>query len=85
MRCLLSTGLDTGDQVTQYISGTTLADSDVARSDLLRRVLYPDSTGEEDSVEHGYNRQGERRGRNKGGGTKGSGAYIGNTGANGEG
>ena len=34
---------ETDDQVTQYAYGTTLADSGVARSDLLRAVIYPDS------------------------------------------
>jgi len=34
---------DTGDQQTTYVYGTTLADSGVARSDLLRAVIYPDS------------------------------------------
>jgi hypothetical protein len=60
----------TGDQVTKYVFGTTLTDSDVARSDLLRAVIYPDSDdtdsplgngtdGIYDRVEHKYNRQGE--------------------------
>jgi RHS repeat-associated protein len=60
----------TGDQVTKYVHGTTLTDSDVARSDLLRAVIYPDSDdadsplgdgtdGVYDRVEHKYNRQGE--------------------------
>ena len=34
---------DTGDQVTQYVYGTTLAESGVARADLLRAIIYPDS------------------------------------------
>ena len=33
----------TGDQVTRYVYGATLADSAVARNDLLRAVVYPDS------------------------------------------
>ena len=33
----------TGDQVTQYVYGSTLVESGVARSDLLRAVIYPDS------------------------------------------
>jgi RHS repeat-associated protein len=58
------------DQVTRYVYGTTLSDSDVARSDLLRAVIYPDSDdadsplgngsdGVYDRVEHRYNRQGQ--------------------------
>jgi len=63
------------DQTTKYIYGTSLSDSDIARSDLLRAVIYPDSddTGATgvppvlsdgadstyDRVEHKYNRQGE--------------------------
>ena len=33
----------TGDQVTTYVYGTTLTDSDIARADLLRAEIYPDS------------------------------------------
>jgi hypothetical protein len=33
----------TGDQMTRYVYGTTLADSFIARSDLLRAEIYPDS------------------------------------------
>src|SRR5690606_35772770 len=58
------------DQVTRYVYGTTLTDSDIARNDLLRAVIYPDSDdvdsplgngpdGIYDRVEHRYNRQGE--------------------------
>ena len=61
----------TGDQTTRYVYGTTLADSDVARCDLLRAEIYPDSddvadplgNGADDvydRVEYKYNRQGER-------------------------
>jgi RHS repeat-associated protein len=35
----------TGDQTTTWIYGTTLADSGVARNDLLVSTIYPDSTG----------------------------------------
>jgi len=48
---------DTGDQTTAYVYGTTLADSEIATSTLLRRVKYPDSTGDSDSVAYEYNRQ----------------------------
>ena len=60
----------TGNQVTQYVYGTTLADSSIARSDLLRAAIYPDSdntaeplgngpSGVYDRVEYTYNRQGQ--------------------------
>jgi len=60
----------TGDQTTRYVYGTTLADSTIARSDLLRAVIYPDSDDTTDPLGDGndtlydrvelkYNRQGE--------------------------
>jgi RHS repeat-associated protein len=61
----------TGDQVTRYVYGTTLTDSEIARSDLLRAEIYPDSDDTADPlgdgpdevydrIEHRYNRQGQR-------------------------
>jgi len=66
----------TGNQMTQYAYGTTLADSGVARTDLLRAVIYPDSantftisggvpvfsdgSGGYDRVEYRYDRLGEQ-------------------------
>jgi RHS repeat-associated protein len=61
----------TGDQVTRYVYGTTLSDSAVARADLLRAEIYPDSDdttdplgdgpdGVYDRVQYTYNRQGQR-------------------------
>jgi YD repeat-containing protein len=61
----------TGDQVTRYVYGTTLNDSAVARADLLRAEIYPDSDdttdplgdgpdGVYDRVQYTYNRQGQR-------------------------
>jgi RHS repeat-associated protein len=62
------------NQVTRYAYGVTLAESSVARADLLRAVIYPDSqnslampnglpvftdTGGYDRVEFCYNRQGQ--------------------------
>ncbi len=57
----------TGDQVTRYVYGTTLADSGVATSTLKRAEIYPDSDdtpslgdgtdGVFDRIEFCYNRQ----------------------------
>ncbi|MEA2736293.1 MAG: hypothetical protein QOE14_2744 [Humisphaera sp.] len=49
----------TGDQITTYTYGTTLADSRVARRDLLRTIAYPDSVNASDRIEITYNRLGE--------------------------
>ncbi|NUQ65008.1 MAG: RHS repeat-associated core domain-containing protein, partial [Pirellulales bacterium] len=61
----------TGDQTTRYVYGTTLSESEIARGDLLRAEIYPDSDDTADPlgdgpdevydrVEYRYNRQGER-------------------------
>ena len=61
----------TGNQVTRYVYGSTICESAIARSDLLRAVIYPDSDdsstwlgdgpdGIYDRVEYTYDRQGER-------------------------
>ena len=61
----------TGDQVTRYVYETTLSDSGIARSDLLRAEIYPDSDDVADPlgdgpdniydrIEYKYNRQGQR-------------------------
>lgn len=47
----------TGDQVTQYIYGTTLSDSDVASSLLKRKEIDPDSVNGSDVILFVYNRQ----------------------------
>lgn len=58
----------TGDQVTRWIYGTTLDDSKVARNDLLRAKIYPESDDDYDPlgdgaddlyerIEYSYNRQ----------------------------
>ncbi|MFA9478962.1 RHS repeat-associated core domain-containing protein [Phycisphaerales bacterium AB-hyl4] len=64
-------GSTADNQITRYVYGTTLAESDVARTDLLQAIIYPDSdnwdentqqvaTGADwDRVELAYNRQGE--------------------------
>lgn len=57
---LVAENADTGNQTTTYTYGTTLSDSDLATSTLLRTVAYPDSTGGGDTVTFSYNRQGER-------------------------
>ncbi len=70
----------TGDQVTTYVYGTTLDDSDIARSDLVRAEIYPDSDdvadplgdGDDeiyDRVQYTYNRQGQRTGKQDQNGT----------------
>lgn len=61
----------TGNQVTRYVYGTTFDDSGVARADLLRAEIYPDSDdtadprgngsdGVYDRVEYSHSRQSER-------------------------
>ncbi len=47
----------TGDQTTDYIYGTTLADSSVASSLLKRKEIYPDSVDSSDVILFSYNRQ----------------------------
>jgi len=60
----------TGDQLTRYVYGTTLADSGIASSQLKRAEIYPDSDDTTDPlgdgadavydrIEFKYNRQGE--------------------------
>ncbi len=64
---LTAINADTGNQVTTYVYGTTLTHSDIASSQLLRAVIYPDSSDSPnplsgtDHVEYGYNRLGERK------------------------
>ena len=50
----------TGDQTTRYEYGTTLADSDIARNDLLVAEIYPDAADANDRVTYTYNRQNQR-------------------------
>ncbi len=49
----------TGNQVTQYVYGSTLAESGIASSLLKHAEVYPDSVGGSDQVLFQYNRQGE--------------------------
>lgn len=50
----------TGDQVTQYVYGTTLSDSDIASNELLRQMIYPgDKKSDRDRVTMSYNRIGQ--------------------------
>ena len=61
---------ETGNQVTRWVYGTTLEDSLIARSDLLRAKIYPESDDETEPlgdgldgvynrIEHTYNIQGD--------------------------
>ena len=66
----------TGNQTTTYVYGTTLSDNGVARGDLLRGIIYPDSldtysmngpvptftdgANGYDRVEYRYNKQGQQ-------------------------
>lgn len=58
-KTITAVNADTGDQVTQYIYGTTLASSGIATSHLLSQEIFPDSTGPSDRITHTYNRQSE--------------------------
>src|SRR5262249_27622846 len=49
----------TGNQVTQFICGTTLAESAIASSLLKRAEGYPDSADPDGRISFKYNRQGE--------------------------
>ena len=49
----------TGDQVTTWIYGTTLNDSDIASNDLLSVKQLPDNVSGNDEVTYEYNRQGQ--------------------------
>lgn len=57
---LVAVNSRTTNQTTTYSYGTTLSDSDVATSNLLRFVNHPDSAGGSDRVAYTYNRQGQR-------------------------
>jgi RHS repeat-associated protein len=47
-------------QVTQYVYGTTLSDSDVAAKGMLRQIVYPDqTTSSTDLMTYAYDRLGE--------------------------
>jgi YD repeat-containing protein len=59
----------TGDQVTEYVYGATLADSDVASSLLKRKEIYPGSVSGSDVVLFAYNRQGQVTQQDDQGGT----------------
>lgn len=48
---------DTGDQVTEYVYGTTLSDSEIAISLLKRAEVYPDSVDSSARITFEYNRQ----------------------------
>lgn len=67
LRYLTAKNAVTGDQITKFVYGTTLTNSDIASNDLLRGKIYPDSTDPDnplsgtDHVEMKYNRLGEVR------------------------
>ncbi len=54
---LTADNASTGNQVTEYVYGTTLSDSEVASSLLKRKEIYPDSTSSSDVILFEYNRQ----------------------------
>ena len=56
---LVAENAGTTNQTTTWTYGTTLADSDLATSTLLRTLAYPDSTGGTDTKTFTHNRQGE--------------------------
>jgi YD repeat-containing protein len=49
----------TGDQVTHFTYGTTMADSALASNNLLRKKTLPDSSGPSDAIFYAYNRRSE--------------------------
>jgi RHS repeat-associated protein len=59
LKTLTAKNTVTQDQVTTWVYGTTLSDSDVARNDLLRAKELPDKSSASDRVEYKYNRLGE--------------------------
>ncbi|QDT44041.1 hypothetical protein Pan241w_41460 [Gimesia alba] len=56
---LTAENAETGNQVTTYTYGTTLSDSEIASSTLLRTETYPDSVDGNDVITYAYNRQGQ--------------------------
>jgi RHS repeat-associated protein len=56
---LTATNVSTGNQVTQWVYGTTLSTAGVASNELLQAKVYPDSTSGSDQVIYGYNRLGQ--------------------------
>ena len=60
MVTLTAKNVVTGDQVTQWIYGATLTDSDVASHELLREKRYPgDTASSPDRISYAYDRLGE--------------------------
>ena len=61
VKTLTASNADTGNQQTKYDYGTTLSNSNIASSQLLRFVTYPDALGTgSDFVTYSYNRQGQQ-------------------------
>ncbi len=62
VQTLTASNSDTGNQQTIYSYGTTLSNSNIASSQLLRFVTYPDVVGTgSDFVTYSYNRQGQQK------------------------
>jgi YD repeat-containing protein len=56
---LTATNATTGNQITQWIYGTSTGDSGVVSNELLHAKIYPDSSSGSDQVVYGYNRLGQ--------------------------
>jgi len=57
---LIAKNQDTGDQVTRYEYGVTMAESDLASNDLLHAEIYSEAEDSSDRVTYVYNRQSQR-------------------------
>jgi RHS repeat-associated protein len=56
---LTATNSITGNQVTQWIYGTSASDSGVVSNELLHAKIYPDSTSGNDQMVYGYSQLGQ--------------------------
>ena len=67
---LIAKNSATGDQVTQFVYGTTFATSDVASNDLLAQKIFPgDTASVPDRLTYAYDRLGEVKQSTDGNGT----------------
>ncbi len=69
MIALTAVNPTTGNQTTQFVYGTTLAQSSIASNSLLSATIYPDSAAGSDQVTQIYNRQGQVTGKTDQNGT----------------